>query len=329
MSQPPEDLLYRARAGQLTDTERQELVQAIESSATWRVAYQLGCDFDEVDSVKPGDDLLIARVSDLVVQRHGEAIEAQRFGSWSGMDRGRRWLLAASLLLTLSAAAAVSVWRGSLRFGLHRPAHSVPSAGVSARPAARTSTMGPATSSSSHEGSALTTSPLEVNRMSPAAALGVPSTPNRGSPPIAPSSPPLAQANATSVGGKTQDAESLFRQANAARRDGHLERALELYSTLQARFKGTTEARLSHISLAKLLLALGRAAEADAQFTQYLARGGPLDLEALVGRADCQRLVGNAAAERVVWRQLLERFPSSVYAARARQRLFALGEPAP
>ena len=323
-----EDLIYRARSGQLTDDEHQELIQLLETSATLRVAYQLGRDFDAVDSVVPGDDLMIARVSEHVVRSANRSFVGRILDTFSSSARRRTAWVAAALLFGASAAAAIAIGTARWRFGTHPPVQSAPSAKVSAMSALQVRAVLPIdTQVAVPEDLKISKSAADAEPSSRVAALGSQSAPDRGSVPLV--SPSLSGAHTnsgSSVGDKTDGAESLFRRANIARRHGQLGQAIALYTNLQAHYSDTTEAKLSHISLAKLLLASGRAAEADTQFAQYLAQGGPLDLEALVGRAESQRQLGHVADERTIWRQVLDRFPSSVHAMRARQRLAALGD---
>jgi TolA-binding protein len=125
-------------------------------------------------------------------------------------------------------------------------------------------------------------------------------------------------------------AEGLFREAAAARRADDVDLARALYGELQRRFADSEEARLSHVSLGKLLLQSGRSAEAERQFAAYLALGRrELAEEALIGRAQSLQSLGRSSDERSVWRELLGAYPSTVYAMEARRRLAALDAPAP
>jgi TolA-binding protein len=120
----------------------------------------------------------------------------------------------------------------------------------------------------------------------------------------------------------TDAARDWFRKANAARRDGDLASASALYTGLQSKFPTSDEARLSHVSLGKLLLSSGKAADAERQFSLYIAAGGgELAEEALVGRAESLHRLGRTAEERKTWQSLLRDSPAGIYAARAKQRL--------
>ena len=122
---------------------------------------------------------------------------------------------------------------------------------------------------------------------------------------------------------KPSSAAELFSSANAARRRGDAAGAIALYGRLQSEFPGSDEALLSHVLSARVRLGRGEYAPAIRQFDRYLERApsGPLAEEALHGKASAFEQLGQIAQEQAVWRELLRRFPSSVYAVKARERL--------
>ena len=122
-------------------------------------------------------------------------------------------------------------------------------------------------------------------------------------------------------------AKALFMKANLARRQGQIAEAARLYGTLRTQFPASEEASLSRITFAKLQLDSGNAAVALGLFNQYLARGGPLEAEALVGRATALRRLGLAEQEARAWATVARRYPSSAYTRQARERLSALSAP--
>ncbi len=126
-----------------------------------------------------------------------------------------------------------------------------------------------------------------------------------------------------------QTAASLLQSANAARSRGQIDQAVSLLRELQQRFPSSPEATLSHVSLGKLLMLRGLAEAALREFSTYLTTGGPLDEEALVGRAQALGAMGRLGEERGTWEALAARFPNSVYAPRARERLRVLTGDAP
>ncbi len=122
-------------------------------------------------------------------------------------------------------------------------------------------------------------------------------------------------------------AESLFAEANRARRSGNVERAAELYRALQAQYAGSSESQLSRALLAQMLLEHGRPADALAGFDDYLAEGSPvLSAEALVGRARALEELGEPAEADAAWKRVQSRYPGSVHARLAAARLLARGQ---
>jgi tetratricopeptide (TPR) repeat protein len=120
----------------------------------------------------------------------------------------------------------------------------------------------------------------------------------------------------------------LFRDANASRRAGEVDKAVELYSALVARHADTPEALAARVSLGRLLLdRRGDAAGALVQFDAYLKSSSSdraLAEEARLGRALVFQRQGLQEEERRAWHELLERHPDSLYASRARERLRVL-----
>jgi hypothetical protein len=63
-------------------------------------------------------------------------------------------------------------------------------------------------------------------------------------------------------------------------------------------------------------------------FERYLGgRSRALEVEALVGRARALQRLGRKSEESLAWQAVKERFPGSVYARQAAERLTALGKP--
>ena len=121
-------------------------------------------------------------------------------------------------------------------------------------------------------------------------------------------------------------AASLFADANRARRDGNVDRAVALYRTLQTRYPSSSESQLSRALLAQLLLERGNPSQALAGFDRYLAGDAPvLSAEALVGRARALEQLGKTEQAASAWQQVQSRFPGSVHARLAATRLAALG----
>ncbi len=121
-------------------------------------------------------------------------------------------------------------------------------------------------------------------------------------------------------------ADALFLRANEARRAGHDGRAIRLYRELQQRYPASREAQASRAMLGRLLLDRSESDAALSQFDGYLKDGGAghVDEEVLVARAQSLMALGKRAEEKAAWESLLGRFPRSIHAARARQRLAEL-----
>jgi TolA-binding protein len=123
----------------------------------------------------------------------------------------------------------------------------------------------------------------------------------------------------------TETAQDLLVQANTKRRAGDLQAAVPHYRRLQERFPGTAEAAVSYVSLGQILNKQGDVKGALVSYEAYLARvpAGALIEEALHGRALALGGLGREREndEQKAWRELLGRFPKSVYASHARSRL--------
>jgi TolA-binding protein len=291
-----EDLSLLARRGALSRAQQQAFAELLGSNATLATAHQVGLDFDQVAAVKPGDDALIAEALARVVSR-GRVAKSVR-SRW----RLRVLLLAATLTL---AGSAVGWWQ---RERTTRPAPPAVTP-ISQKPSAvgrpRVTSAAAANPSTAPE---MPAQPPQTSA-SAAAIAGLPA-------PSAPSDTPSART--------FDGAQAVFREANAARRAGDSSRARALYLRLQRDFPASDEALLAHVSLGKLLLTMGRAAEAERQFASYLGGRPALAQEALVGRAQSLAALGRSADERRVWEGLIREYPHSIYAARARRRLAEL-----
>jgi tetratricopeptide (TPR) repeat protein len=136
-------------------------------------------------------------------------------------------------------------------------------------------------------------------------------------------SPPLPRA-ATARPAVT--AAELFEQAGKLRREGRADAAIAVYRRLQDTYPAAREAQLSFALAGRLLLKQGRPGDALAQFDRHPRLGGDVGEEALAGRAAALDQLHRTADAIAAWTSLLERYPGSVYAARARARLAELAE---
>jgi TolA-binding protein len=123
-------------------------------------------------------------------------------------------------------------------------------------------------------------------------------------------------------------AQELFKLATQARSEGRRLDAEQTYRELTTRFPQSAEANVAHAVMGRLLLDLGRPADALVELDAALASGdGSLREDALANRAlafDAQADDAKAAA---AWSQLLSEFPASIHAKRAKERLEALNAP--
>jgi TolA-binding protein len=295
------DLVVRARRNALSTAESNDFAQAVATSASVRTAYEIGSDLDLATRVRPGDEALLERAL------------TRTFSESRPLRRRRLPRVAAALAATLALASAAAATRQVIEW--RAKARSVEVARVAAVERA----------SSNRAGGRSAASPS-------AAALhdGTTRTAPAGSLTAEPSAPPALADGRGAAPLRQATAASLFRDAGAARRAGDLARARALYTELESRFPGSSEARVSRVSLGKLLLSAGHAREAEAAFAQYL-RSGASDLgeEALVGRADALRALGRSAGERRARLDLIRRYPASVYANRTRERIAELDADAP
>ena len=276
----------------------------------------------------------------------------------------RRWplvLLAASFILCAGGATAAVVtgavaaptwlpWSPAVRNSdasraanakvAHQVKHSVKSSVAApvvlapAAPSAAEALVAPEPNAQPAASSNQVTSPVAVRPVAHA-ALGPlqetaapsavsPSVPAASEPAVA-AFPAAPEASAPAVP-PLDPAASLFADANRARRDGNVDRAVALYHSLQTRFPSSSESELSRALLAQLLLDRGSPEQALAGFDRYLSEGAPvLNAEALVGRARALEQLGKPEQAKVAWQQVQSRFPGSVHARLAATRLAALG----
>lgn len=305
------DLSIRARRFGLSPDEQRGFERACMASPVLHVSHLVGCAFDRLSDVRAGDDELISRVADRVLappSGQGRLLRRERLG----------WAFGVAVALVSSGAAAW--WTGSLRPHAAVPVvQSTPGdhGGLSGEPRARRAAVRASEPPELDESPGIEHGPPLSAHVPSSTATRVRRAGNGSAPPEVVSAP-------------SETAADLFRRANAARHIGDFAGAAAQYAELEARFPGSDEAQLSHVSLGKLLLASGRALDAEQQFSLYLSEGGrALAEEALLGRAECLERLGRVTEERRSWQRLLRDFPGSVYGVRATHRLEELDPHAP
>jgi TolA-binding protein len=306
----PEDLLDKLGRGELTPGERELLSAHLESCDVCR--FELAVSVDLQDEAKLLTLVEPPRLFPTVPvpSRVSKAPERRR-------PRVAIWALAAALLITATGAVASVTPVGRSFIALLR---------------------GQPVTSSVASASAPTASTPRVRRAprveGPVTVMSSPrpsSAPSSVSPPAYRTPRPAQEARGSAAPAGVAQAEtaaSLFADANQARRRGDSNAASTLYRRLQSEYPRSPEAELSQVTLSMALLDRGDAAGALAGFDAYLSRPRRgLEAEALVGRARALRALGSRDAEAVAWREVLRRYPSSVYAKQATERLSALGRP--
>lgn len=287
------ELSARARRGTLPEPEQRQLRLLLAGSLEARLTHRAGCEFDEEDSVLPGEDALAARVTARLLAPPRPATPSRRRLAW-------RLVPAAALAVAAAAAGPTLVERLGESSGPEPggPAVVAPPREPAAAPRAARVTARAATPAGS--------TPMTASSAAAPPTAPPPPTPTRG-----------GAVASTSVGDGPAE---LFAAASRARREGQTARALALYQELERRHPATAEAHAADIALG-MLYADAAPAQALAHFRRYLAQGGPLAPEALWGQARALSALGRTEEAQQSWRALITRYPRSAYANAARTRL--------
>jgi hypothetical protein len=319
----PENLCARCRRGALSPSEQEELERLLKGSAALELGYRVGLDFDRVATVQTGDEERVARfVAGALAERRTRRPRAWRPRHWSP------WLVAAAVFGCCAVALGLrSAWWPKPTPSVVSATVEPPASAPRAHPHSARGQEVPDRASSASEpevpgrGQPPTSTYPAIGESAAERSLRTAEPPDRAMDQPARPPPSAAFAAAEPV---EPTAASLLQGANAARSRGQIEQAVSLLRELQQRFPGSPEATLSHVSLGKLLMLRGLSEAALREFSTYLTQGGPLEEEALVGRAQALGALGRLGEERGTWEALVTRFPNSVYAPRARERLGVL-----
>jgi TolA-binding protein len=361
----PEELIDKLQAGELNSAERERLDAHVEQCSACRFEIGVRADLaQDAPLFAERPQLTFARQQ--AAPRAPTLANGAACASGSVRPRvPRRWplvMLAAALVLCAGGAtAAVVTGAVAPRIWLHwsperkavsaarpagelkivqapkRPAKSVISAAapLPAVPAAPdsevTAAAAPSAEATLPASETAPRAPAQVampvrEAVHAAPAVAAPSPASVAFPSLGSEAAQSHNALPSDAAPQRSPAASLFSDANRARRDGNMDRAVALYQSLQARFPSSAESELSRALVAQMLLERGSPEAALAGFDRYLAQGTPvLGAEALVGRARALEQLGKLAQAAAAWQEVQARFPGSVHARLAAARLVALG----
>ncbi len=290
MSHPaehPDDLLVRARRGDLNPLERERLDAHLHHCVA--CAFERSVARDLHADAATTDDAWLDRVVTNATEQHLSARPPRHVLT----RRPTAWLIAAAVALVAvtAFAAAVVIPRLGRR----------PEAPVAQTP--RTSTP-------------TTTGHAIVRHETPVAPL--PS-------PVVETPAPIETPRVLHT--TSASAAELYRRANDARHARDDREAMRLYGDLIGRHPASREALQARVSLGRLLLDRHEdPARAARLFQDYLRRapGAPDEEAALVGLARAFQSLGRRDDERGAWERLLARHPGSLHAETARARIDTL-----
>jgi TolA-binding protein len=290
----PDDLIAKERSVPLSELELHRLDAHCARCETCRVARQIGADFDRI-LVEPVESEAVDRVVSGAVANIWSAPFLAPVRQRNQQRRFRVALVAAVSVGFISASAAA--WFAGVRIPLPFIAQETAITAPTITPRSKRVKSAPARPHA-------TEAPAETIE---ASGAGTPTS--------------------TDVWKARPNATDLFTRANRARRDGQYSRAVALYSELQRKYPTSPEARLSHVSMGRLLLNRLREPQmALEQFQQYLSQStqGSLSEEALFGQSMALMRLGRRSAEADSWVEILDRFPGSAYEKIARERISKL-----
>jgi TolA-binding protein len=284
MNEPLENLMAKARRGNLRDEERRRLELGLNTSLEATLLYQAGCAFDQETVVMTGDETFLESLA---------AQAARRFGHCRRSAQRRTSTLAAAVWVISGLVAAATVG-ATYHFVGRLSSHAPKSVALPVGPVAQRAVQGTSASATVAPQCASAARQPEFKQASRTASPGTAVPPR-------------------------QTAQSLFQLANEARVNGNIADAVRDYRLILSEFAYSREAELSTMSLGMLELQRGNAQAALPQFRRaHAANASP---EALWGEAQALRQLGRAQEERLLLQELLARYPGSAYAPAASKRL--------
>jgi hypothetical protein len=317
----PEDLLDREASGTLTEAERALLHAHVAHCAACRLERRVRADFAaELDTALPAHDgsLFVMRALERTDEpKHAEP-EAPPGGPQMPLPKVSRRLRAVVLAAAaLSLAGAAGAARVTGVWSIFSPPSSA-STPVMARPQATSAPL--RSGAPGGTASALAVAPAPPPPPDPTVAA--PTQRVAGDSPRAGRS----AGDRFHAGDDPNGAGAVFARATTARREGDHARAVRLYGDLLRDHPDAAEASAARVALARLLLDDGDAEGALRYFDAYLRGGdGALREEAMAGRSRALARLGRDGEEGAAWAALLQAYPQSIHADRARARIEELG----
>jgi len=298
MSQPElTDLLCRSRREELTLDEQRRLNESLAYSLEVKLMSQILPELERESRVRPGDELLLARINARVLGELGPSRISQRVPAHR---RRLSMLLAAAAVLLVAGLAAA--WIGGVR--LPRVTASPPPSLVKPKPVAKPK---PAANFLPNLPASPSVTPSAVPSVIPDTPSAAASASVSGR--VAPASKAVAAASA----------RELFARANLLRRQGRSGEAAVLYELLLDLYPSSREVGPTRLALGKHL----QAKQPERALLQYRAiagGGGALRAEALWGISEVATALGDRSVSEQALADLLREFPDSPYAEVARTR---------
>jgi TolA-binding protein len=306
-----EDLLVRARRGELGEDDARRFEVAVGSSRELALLYEAGTAFDAQAELLPGDEermgALVAGALE-ALERAQPSLGTRDAGPLPRRRSDARFFATSVGFGMLLAVALASAWQAAER--RHwlggAPERSTAAAAVPshAAPRALAPPVAPTPPVSAAPATSAAVSPprrVAVTEVTPSSRVVV------NAPEASPEPRPAAASSS-----------ELFARANEARRSGSRDAAIALYEELIARYPTSIEAEDARVLVGNLRLSQRSPSAALGDFERYGA--GALTPEALWGQARALRSL-ESADERQVLERIVREYPSSPYAKGARQRL--------
>ena len=331
----PDELLDKAAEGALSEAERAQLDEHLRLCAVCRIEMKAQNDF----SLELAHEASPIEIDDLVTRALMGAKTApepppQRI---SDRPRRKRFTLAVALIAATFSAASVAaaaritgVWQpntGSeeaIEVPTSVPPLPIPKKRPHAAPAEKMAAAEKTEEAPSEEADQNSIvapeppAPVEP----PAAPPVLPAIAHRA--PVAPKEP-APEPKVIDRDTPQMTPSTLFSEANAARVRGDHAIAIQGYRSFMHDFPSAPEARLSHVTLGKLLLDRGDARSALDELDLYLRTGdSTLREEALTAKAMAFSHIGNSSEEAAAWATLIDQFPNSMHVPKAKSRLAEL-----